>query len=111
MTLRFVIDAQLPLDLAERLSALGYAAAHIDAIGLTGATDAEICRYATTQNAVLITQDRDFAQLARQGFFAGQVVWIRVGNTRNRVLWESLSHALPEIVASLEVGDRIIEVG
>jgi predicted nuclease of predicted toxin-antitoxin system len=111
MTRRFLIDAQLPLALAERLSALGYPSEHVDAIGLSGSTDVEICDYAVTCGAVLMTKDGDFAQLVRQELFPGQIVWIRLGNTRNRILWESLMQVLPEIISGLEGGDRIIEVG
>ena len=111
MTLRFVVDAQLPAALADRLSALGYFAEHVDSIGLEGAADADIWTYVVASHALLMTKDGDFVQLARRDPAGAQVVWIRLGNTRNRALWIKLKQALPEIVRALEAGDRIVEVG
>ncbi|MGQ3285273.1 DUF5615 family PIN-like protein [Bosea sp. (in: a-proteobacteria)] len=44
MTPRFLIDAQLPPALAERLAAAGFEASHVHRIGLGGASDLAIWR-------------------------------------------------------------------
>jgi predicted nuclease of predicted toxin-antitoxin system len=110
MTLRFVVDAQLPPALAAHLSAQGFKAEHVNRIGLGPAEDSDIWAYAIEHRAVLITKDGDFAALARRSPAGPQVVWIRLGNVTNRALWSALRHALAEIVDALGSGDRVIEV-
>lgn len=110
MSLRFLIDAQLPPTLAAHLSAHGFKAEHVNRIGLGGAEDSRIWAYAVEHRAVLITKDGDFADLARRARTGPQVVWIRLGNTTNRALWSALQHVLSEIVSALESGDKVIEL-
>jgi predicted nuclease of predicted toxin-antitoxin system len=110
MTLRFLIDAQLPPMLATHLTAAGFKAEHVDRIGLGVAHDARIWAYAVEHRAVLISKDGDFAALARRSTKGPQVIWIRCGNVTNRALWSALQGALNEIVEALNSGDRVIEL-
>jgi predicted nuclease of predicted toxin-antitoxin system len=107
---RFVIDAQLPPGLAELLSERGWPAEHIDRIKLGGASDADIWKYVNARGAVLITKDSDFVQLARQDRTGPQVVWIRLGNVTNRALRARIGPILPDLVAALEAGERVVEI-
>ena len=110
MTQRFIIDAQLPPALADHLNAKGMEAEHVNRIGLGAASDAAIWQRAIASRAVLITKDRDFAELATHLPNGTQVVWIRLGNVTNEVLWRSLEPLLPEILAALSAGERMIEI-
>ena len=110
MTPRFLIDAQLPPALAERLAAAGFEASHVDRIGLGRASDLAIWRQAPALADVLITKDVDFVQLARSDATGVAVIWIRIGNVTNAALWRVLEPALPEIVAALQAGERIVEI-
>lgn len=110
MTPRFLIDAQLPPALAERLAAAGFEASHVDRIGLGGASDLAIWRQAPALADALITKDVDFVQLARSDATGVAVIWIRIGNVTNAALWRVLEPALPEIVAALRAGERIVEI-
>ena len=107
---RFLIDAQLPPALAERLAAAGFKASHVDRIGLGGASDLAIWRQAPALADALITKDIDFVQLARSDALGVAVIWIRIGNVTNAALWRVLEPALPEIVAALRAGERIVEI-
>jgi predicted nuclease of predicted toxin-antitoxin system len=82
---RFLIDAQLPSDLAVLLANRGHSAQHVAAFGLIDASDQKIWDHALAIGAVIVNKDADFADKLnlRDG---PQVVWIRFGNTRNAEL-------------------------
>jgi predicted nuclease of predicted toxin-antitoxin system len=110
VTIRFLIDAQLPPGLARGFTARGYAAEHVNRIGLGHTSDSAIWQYAGRTQAILITKDEDFVALALQEPAGPQIVWIRVGNISNDALWGVLDPLLDEIVQSLKAGERIVEV-
>jgi len=85
--IRFLIDAQLPPELARRLAARGRTAEHVNRIGLGLASDAAIWRHVASTGAILVTKDEDFVALARQEQTGPQVMWIRIGNISNDALW------------------------
>lgn len=79
-------------------------------IGLGEAPDERIWAHAAETRAVLLSKDDDFAQLARRSDRAAAVVWIRLGNTTSKALWQALAPVLPEIIEAVEQGERLIEV-
>jgi predicted nuclease of predicted toxin-antitoxin system len=107
---RFLVDAQLPPALADRLSSMGYYAEHVARVGLGGAGDNAIWAYAKQSGMILITKDEDFVSTASRGEMVPQVIWIRLGNTTNRALWQVLSEIFSEILRGLEAGERVIEI-
>jgi predicted nuclease of predicted toxin-antitoxin system len=107
---RFLVDAQLPPALVDRLMEKGHEAEHVHAIALGVAADAEIWAYAVKAKAVLVTKDQDFADLTLDDRHANAVVWVRLGNTTNAALWRSLEPLLPEIIEALSRGERLIEI-
>jgi predicted nuclease of predicted toxin-antitoxin system len=108
--IRFLIDAQLPPGLARQLAACGYAAEHVNRIGLGNTSDGAIWEIAARTDATLVTKDEDFVALAAQEPTGPQVVWIRIGNISNDALWRALDPLLDEIVQSLNAGERVVEV-
>lgn len=108
--MRFLIDCQLPRSLAETLRQRGYAADHASDFGLKGAPDREIWRYAIEKECVIVSKDEDFSLLAKSTTNGPAVLWIRLGNTRNRVLSATLLPLMPLIVAAIEAGERLIEI-
>ncbi len=108
--MRFLIDAQLPPSLAERLREAGHEAEHINLIGLGAASDRRIWTYARSKGAVIITKDQDLADLARSDRRGAAVVWIRIGNTTSRALWRAFEPVLAEILDGLGRGEKLIEV-
>jgi predicted nuclease of predicted toxin-antitoxin system len=89
--MRFIVDAQLPPGLATHLQARGFAAEHVNRIGLGPASDIAIWDYVGRSGAALITKDEDFVALANRDHSGPQVVWIRIGNISNAALWRALS--------------------
>ncbi len=63
MSLRFLIDEDLPRSTAKVLTAAGYDACDVRDIGLRGAKDSDIFAYACQQEAIVITADVGFAGL------------------------------------------------
>lgn len=105
--MHFLIDEQLPPGLAEKLRTAGYAADHVREIGLGGAADRDVQAAAERMGAVLVTKDEDFVVAGRSGRVA--VVWVRLGNVTNRVLWRAMEPALAEIIAAIEAGETLVE--
>jgi predicted nuclease of predicted toxin-antitoxin system len=106
---RFLVDAQLPPGLALLLGDAGHTAEHVNEIGLGAASDDVIWTYACDNNAALVTKDEDFVALSRLPA-AAPVIWIRLGNTTNKALWDALEPALAEIVEAISRGEKLIEI-
>ena len=84
--MKFVVDAQLPPQLANWLREKGHEARSVREIGLRDAKDNAIWALAVTEDLVIVTKDGDFASLTvtRSG---PQVLWVRTGNLVNRLLF------------------------
>jgi predicted nuclease of predicted toxin-antitoxin system len=59
----FLIDANLPRSLTERLASLGQEGTHVRDIGLGDADDAIIAAHARSQRLTLITREWDFGDV------------------------------------------------
>jgi predicted nuclease of predicted toxin-antitoxin system len=108
--LRFLVDAQLPPALARHIQSLGHTAEHVADLGLEKAADGRIRTKAADLGAVIVTKDEDFAvhRILHQG---PSVVWVRIGNTRRAELLRRFDTELPKIIAALERGETLIELG
>jgi predicted nuclease of predicted toxin-antitoxin system len=108
--MRSLVDAQLPPALAHWLGDKGYAASSVRDAGFLRSDDGSIRNYAREGGWVLVTKDEDFAE-EEMNFHAGPpVVWLRIGNATNRVLFAWLEPILPEIIRQLESGQSLVEV-
>ena len=108
--MRFLVDAQLPPALARWLGEKGYSATAVRDAGFLKSDDGSLRNFARDGGWILITKDEDFAD-DEIGFHTGpSVVWLRIGNATNRVLFAWLDSILPEIIHQLESGQTLIEV-
>jgi predicted nuclease of predicted toxin-antitoxin system len=107
---RFLIDAQLPPGLARLLSDHGHVAEHVRGVGLGGASDRDLWRYALEHDAVLVTKDEDFPAMVPLGGSSPDIVWVRVGNTRRRALLEWFELLIGRIVELVAAGNRVVEL-
>ena len=108
--MRFLVDEQLPSALARWIAARGHEAEHVFDVGLGGAGDVEIWRYAKRANAVILTKDQDFVALARMDTSVG-IVWLRSGNLPRRELLVQMERSFNDICDALASGENIVEVG
>jgi predicted nuclease of predicted toxin-antitoxin system len=107
--LLFFIDAQLPPSLADALRRAGCQAVHVADLGMLTATDRQIWDEAISHSAVLVAKDRDFPLLRAASSDGPTILWVRVGNTENRILIAQLLRSLPAITGAIERGETVIE--
>ncbi len=108
--MKFLVDAQLPPALARWLREGGHEADHVEDVGLREAIDGAIWTQALQSGAIIVTKDEDFAMRSAQAVTAPMIVWLRAGNTTNRVLKVWFELRLVGIVRLAEQGHRLIEV-
>ncbi len=87
----------------------GYSASAIRDLGLSAAPDEEVFRRARDLDAVLITKDRDFAELVSRLGPPPRVIWLTFGNTSTPRLIEILDARLETALSLLE-GSAIVEI-
>jgi predicted nuclease of predicted toxin-antitoxin system len=108
--MRFLIDTQLPGALRPLIAASGFEVEHVLDLGMGRAKDTVIWEYAQQAGATIISKDQDFIILKLQRISGQQIVWVRYGNIRNRVLLDRFARSLPLIVAALGSGEPIVEL-
>jgi predicted nuclease of predicted toxin-antitoxin system len=108
--MRFMVDAQLPPALARWLGEHSCAATPVREVGLRESDDGSIRNFASAGDWVLITKDEDLVERWLNSVEGPPIVWLRIGNCTNRVLFAWLEPLLPEIRKQLESGQRIVEV-
>jgi predicted nuclease of predicted toxin-antitoxin system len=78
---------------------------------LRNAKDPEIFQKARQADAVGLTKDEDFVMLVERLGAPPRVIWLTCGNAPNTRLKEILANALPEAIAMLQRGERVVEIG
>jgi predicted nuclease of predicted toxin-antitoxin system len=107
---KFIVDNQLPVALAEHLRDRGLDCQHVLEAGLGDAADSAICRHAELQGRIIISKDEDFFYFAKQRHAKIKLIWVRLGNCRTAALVAAFERSWPRIESSLKAGDRIIEI-
>jgi predicted nuclease of predicted toxin-antitoxin system len=107
---KFLIDNQLPHLLATWFTSHGHEAFHVLDVSLAQAKDRSIWDYAEAKGIVLVTKDHDFSQWASVPDSNVRVVWVRLGNCRTKTLLAAFDSLLPQILAALESGSRLVEI-
>jgi predicted nuclease of predicted toxin-antitoxin system len=108
--MRFLVDAQLPPALARFLEAHGHESKAARETGLREADDTAIWTFAQVGGWVVVTKDEDFAERSLRSVIGPQVLWLRIGNSTNRVLFAWLEPLLPAAVQDLQSGHRLVEL-
>jgi predicted nuclease of predicted toxin-antitoxin system len=92
-------------------SALGSPCLAIRDLGLARASDLEIFSAAKVSAHVLMTKDRDFAELADRLGPPPAVILLGMGNTSTAHLIDILTTALPAALDLIAAGEALVEVG
>jgi len=108
--MRFLVDAQLPPALARWLGEKGFAATAVRDLGLRDSDDGSIWNFAIAGGWTVMTKDEDFVARGFASADAPCIVWLRIGNCTNRVLFAWLEPLLPGIIERIEAGIRLVEV-
>jgi len=106
----FLVDNRLPAALARFLASRGLDCRHVRDVDLADVSDAEIWEYASRNDCVLISKDDDCFYLANVPSARARLIGIRLGNCRTKALLQAIAILWSKIEASLNAGDRIIEV-
>ena len=110
--MKLLVDNQLPIGLPRHLILLGWQAEHVYDLGLDSATDRAIWQYAISEGMVIVTKDRDFAQLAKQqSSIPPQVIWVRLGNCRRQDIFDAFSRESRALLNALTAGIPVVELG
>lgn len=108
--MRFLVDAQLPPALAKWLGGKSCSAKAVREVGLRESDDGSIRHFAVEGGWILVTKDEEFVRRSLNAPHRLQIVWIRLGNCTNGVLFNSLEKLWPQIVRHLRSGRQIVEV-
>ncbi len=80
MTSRLLFDQNLSPRLVGRVAGRFPASAHVGEMGLSTATDVEVLEFAERQDFVIVTKDKDFADLVTSRGDGPRVLWVMLGN-------------------------------
>ncbi|MEQ1650387.1 MAG: DUF5615 family PIN-like protein [Hyphomicrobiaceae bacterium] len=108
--MRFLIDAQLPRDLAKWMKARGFRADHVFDLLSPNAEDDAIWALAVQLNAAIMTKDEDFIHIRTLASVGPSIVWLRIGNATTLVLFNWLAPRLDNVVKEVGAGTPVIEV-
>jgi len=112
--MRFLLDADVPRSSAVVLSKLGHQVVDLRDIGLGGATDKEVIKYAKDNNLILVTRDVEFANFLR--YPMGSHVGVVVLRLPFDFTSERINSVLKDFIRSVKVEDllnnvTIVELG
>jgi predicted nuclease of predicted toxin-antitoxin system len=108
--MRLLVDAQLPPEFARWLGEHGLAAKPVRELGLRDSDDGSIWNFAVSGDWTIVTKDEDFVARCLGNPSAPAVIWFRIGNCTNRILFAWIEPMLPEIKRRLTAGEKIVEV-
>ena len=108
--MKFLIDNQLPVQLAVYLRQRGHDCVHVLEIGLDESSDLALWEHCIGQQRILISKDQDFVFLANRPEDSGRLVWLRLGNCRNTALLQTMEGVCDTLEECFVHGQRIVEV-
>lgn len=107
--MKFLVDNQLPAALARWLSAKGWESVHVLDLRLNESDDEQIWKRAAHEGWVVISKDDDFQSRATHRGTV-QVIWVRLGNCRNKALRDAFERQLPAVILALENRASVVEL-
>lgn len=100
--MKLLFDENLSPKLVDTLADLYPDSAHVDRLGLGGASDTEVWEYAKKHGFTLASKDSDFHERSVLIGYPPKVVWIRRGNCTNRQIELILRNKAGDIRALVE---------
>lgn len=106
-TRHFLCEVHIPPLLAAKLRSRSFGATHAIDLDLETAADLAIWNHAREAHAIVITKDRDFAELSRR-LPGAQVILVQVGNCSNRHLLDRFFAQIEALLHRLDSGERLV---
>jgi len=106
---KFLVDNQLPGELARWLVSQGHDAEHVLDRGQGQTDDRQLWSEALAEDRIMVSKDEDFFILAMRVDDSGKLLWLRVGNCRTAALIAAFEKSLSAILAAFGEGQRIVE--
>jgi len=106
---KFLVDNQLPVALARFLEANGVESRHVLDLGLDEANDRTIWAYAKANGFTVVSKDEDFLHFSIFDPDGPALIWVRFGNCRKATLLAAFEAILPQLIAAVRAGQKIIE--
>jgi len=106
--MKWLIDAQLPRRLSEKLNSLGHDSVHsLELANGNRSTDIEICHIADQSDRIVASKDRDFLDSHIVNGTPRKLLWITLGNTSNNELLFVFERELSQLVASFAASNCV----
>ncbi|MBE3604314.1 DUF5615 family PIN-like protein [bacterium] len=107
--MKFLLNMNLPREMAKQLAPLGHECRHVADIGMARAADSEILAVARNRGECVLTHDLDYGQLlAFSGDRAPSVVIYRLRRIETARMLRRLADAWNEIEEPLRAGAVVI---
>ena len=102
MTRRLLFDQNLSPRLIDRLGSRFPDSAHVLTVGMSTASDAQVLEFAAGQDFVVVTKDKDFADLVTSRGDGPQVLWVMLGNATTDEIAQAISTFADSILLQLD---------
>jgi predicted nuclease of predicted toxin-antitoxin system len=99
---RLLFDQNLAPRLVGRVAAEFPGSLHVRDLDLQAATDADVLRVAAERDLVIVTKDKDFADIVTAHGGGPKVLWLMLGNVSTDEIAESIRGAAASIGRLLE---------
>lgn len=100
--MKLLFDENLSPKLVAALADVFPNGAHVDRLGLGGASDQAVWEYARQHDYTLISKDSDFHEMSLLRGFPPKVIWLRRGNCSNKQIELILRNQAGKIEALLD---------
>lgn len=102
MTRRLLFDQNLSPRLIDRLRSRFPDSSHVLTVGMSTASDAQVLEFAAGQDFVVVTKDKDFADLVTSRGEGPQVLWVMLGNATTDEIALAISSFADSILQLLD---------
>lgn len=89
---------------------IGIAVLHIRELNLIEAEDSQVFFSARQEDAIVVTNDRDFVELLNRLGPPPRIIWCTCGNTSNDCLRAIFSETLADALNLLNRGESLVEI-
>jgi len=109
--LKLLLDQNISRRILPSLSTHFPSSSHVALENLDTASDEEIWQFAKKNNFIIVTKDSDFEELSIIRGTPPQIIWIKVGNSNNKIISNILASNKNEIERLLlDTGVNCVEL-